>query len=341
VLARIGPGSEQRRCELLLRLGEAQVRSGERAAAWETFREAATLAATLGDGPSMARAAVGASRRYVQPPGVADEELIDLLEQALAMISGERSVLEIKVISRLCGALYFSPKREEMKALSAKATEIANELGSPEALALAAAARRRAYWDREHLQQRLTDATEMLRHARAAGDVELALQGHAWLVVDLLEKGDPGAVEIQIGAFSESAERLRQPLYLWNAAVWRAMQELLAGRLESAERLASEALRAGHHPESVTAPQYYAAQLLAIRREQGRIGELEGAARTLVSREPTPAGLARRSRDAALGHGSPRGGAWRVRGTLPGRLRGHPARRRLDDHHRPVGPAVL
>jgi Bacterial transcriptional activator domain len=145
---------------------------------------------------------------------------------------------------------------------------------------------RRAYWDREHLQQRLTDATEMLRHARAAGDVELALQGHAWLVVDLLEKGDPGAVEIQIGAFSESAERLRQPLYLWNAAVWRAMQELLAGRLESAERLASEALRAGHHAESVTAPQYYAAQLLAIRREQGRIGELEGAARTLVHENP-------------------------------------------------------
>ena len=30
-------------------------------------------------------------------------------------------------------------------------------------------------------------------------------------------------------------------------------------------------------PEGVTAPQYYAIQLLAIRREQGRIGELEAA----------------------------------------------------------------
>jgi DNA-binding SARP family transcriptional activator len=286
VLERLGPASQQRRCELLVRLGEAQVRSGERVPAWQTFREAATLAATLHDGPLLARAAIGASRRYVQPPGLVDEELIDLLEQALAMISAERSVLQVTVISRLCGALYFSPQRERMKALSAEATEIAQELGTPEALALSAASRRRAYWDREHLSDRLSDSTEMLRHARAAGDVELALQGHAWLVVDLLEQGDHSAVEAQIQAFSDGAERLRQPVYLWNAAVWRAMQALLAGRLELAEQLAAEALAAGAHPESVTAPQYYAAQLLAIRREQGRIAELELPARTLVRENP-------------------------------------------------------
>jgi DNA-binding SARP family transcriptional activator len=286
VLERLGPASEQRRCELLVLLGEAQVRSGERVLAWQTFREAATVAATLGDGTMLARAAIGASRPYVQPPGVVDEELIDLLEQALAMISTDRSVLQVRVISRLCGALYFSPDRERMKNLSAEATEIAREIGTPEALALSAASRRRAYWDREHLSQRLSDSTEMLRQARAAGDVELALQGHAWLIVDLLEQGDRSAVAAQIQAFSDGAERLRQPLYLWNAAVWRAMQALLAGRLELAEQLASGAVAAGSHPESVTAPQYYAAQLLAIRREQGRIAELEHPARTLVEENP-------------------------------------------------------
>ena len=59
------------------------MRSGERPRAWATFREAAALAAKLGDGVSLARAAIGASRRYIQPPGVIDEELIGLLEQAL------------------------------------------------------------------------------------------------------------------------------------------------------------------------------------------------------------------------------------------------------------------
>ena len=50
-----------RRCELLLALGEARVRSGERPLAWAAFREAATLAARLGDKDTVARAAIGAS----------------------------------------------------------------------------------------------------------------------------------------------------------------------------------------------------------------------------------------------------------------------------------------
>ena len=82
------PDALERRCELLLLLGEARVRAGERPLAWETFREAASLAVRLGDSASLARAAIGASRRYIQPPGVVDEELIALLEQALAMTDG-------------------------------------------------------------------------------------------------------------------------------------------------------------------------------------------------------------------------------------------------------------
>ncbi len=126
----------------------------------------------------------------------------------------------------------------------------------------------------------------MLRAARDAGDTELTLQGHAWLIVDLLEHGEPAAVDAQIEAFTAGAQKLRQPLYLWNAAVWRAMRALLAGQLERADALASEALNSGIRSEGVTAPQYYAAQLLAIRREQGRMSELEEAARGLIAQNP-------------------------------------------------------
>ena len=45
VLVQFDPDAASRRCDLLLALGEAQVRSGERPRAWTTFREAATLAA--------------------------------------------------------------------------------------------------------------------------------------------------------------------------------------------------------------------------------------------------------------------------------------------------------
>jgi hypothetical protein len=173
-----------------------------------------------------------------------------------------------------------------MKALSEQAVEIARELGGPEPRAHACAARRRALWDVAHLEERLRTSTEMLRSARQAGHLELELQAHAWLVVDLLEHGDREAVDAQIEAFNAGAEHLRQPLYLWNATIWRVMLALLAGRLEDAERLASEALASGGLAEAVTAPQYYAIQLLAIRREQARMAELEQAARQALEANP-------------------------------------------------------
>ena len=301
VLERFISGDEARRCELLILLGEAHVRAGDRPLAWETFREAAALAGRLGDSASLARAATGASSRYIQPPGVVDEELIQMLRQALAMTAGERTVARVRLLARLCGPLYYSPWRDEMAALAAEATSLAAELGDPESRALAAAARRRAFWGPEQLEQRLSDATELLTYAREAGDLELALQGHAWLVLDLLEQGDADAVDVQIRAFTEGAQRLRQPLYLWQAAVWRTMRALLSGRLEQADRLATDALAAGSTGEAVAAAQYYAIQLLAIRREQGRMAELEQPAREMVTYNPDRPGMAGRRRDAAVG----------------------------------------
>ena len=286
VQRRFAPGDRQRRCELLLALGEARTLAGERQPALEALREAAAIASELGDGASLARAAIGASQRYIQQPGVVDEELIELLQRALELTAGEHTLRRVQLLARLCGALYYSPQRDRMRALSAEATELAAALDDAEALAYAAAARRRALWDPVHLKQRLEASTELLTEARRAGNPELELQGHAWLVVDLLELGDRGGVEAQIDAFTAGAQRLGQPLYLWNATVWRAMRALLAGSLAHADELSAQALATGASAEALTAGQYYAVQLLAIRREQLRIGELEQAARELVAANP-------------------------------------------------------
>ena len=286
VLTRFAPDADERRCELLLQVGEARVRSGEGSLARGAFLEAAAIAERLGDSASLARAAVGASRRYVQQPGVVDAELIATLGRALELTEGEVTVDRVRLLARMCGAVYYSPQRRRMAELSDEATAIAEQLGDPESAAHARAARRRALWDAPHLQQRLSTSTEMLTLARRAGSLELQLQAHAWLVLDLLERGDRDAVDAQIAAFGEGAEQLRQPLYLWQAGVWRAMRALLEGKLELTEELAAEALGAGAPAEGVTAAQYYALQLLAVRREQARIGELEPTARQMVASNP-------------------------------------------------------
>jgi DNA-binding SARP family transcriptional activator len=286
VLERSEPDALERRCELLLLLGEAWVRAGERASAWPAFRDAAALAVRLGDNASLARAAIGASRWYVQQPGVVEVELIAMLKRALAATEGQRTVARVKLLARLCGAIYYSPERDRMPALSDEAIELAEQLDDPEARTYACAARRRALSGAGHLQARLGASTEMLTRARQAGSLELELQSHAWLTVDLLEYGDRDAVDAQVEAFVAGAERLRQPLFTWNATIWRAMQALMAGNLARAEELAADAMAAGAPAEAVTAREYHAMQLLAIRREQGQMAGFEGAARRLVDTNP-------------------------------------------------------
>ena len=283
VLARAHPDAAPRRLALLLELGEAHDRAGERPAAWGVFVEAAELADALGDADALTRAAIGASWRYTQPPGVVDEELIGLLERAIEATEGQATVARVVLLARLCGAIYYSPRRDEMTALSRDATALAAELDDPQATALAAAARRRAGWRPGNLDARLADSTEMLQAAARADNRELMLTGHAWLAVDLLELGDRLGVDAQMEAFEAGAERLRQPQYSWQATVWRAMISLMEGRLAEAERLAQDALSIGMRQDAVTAGQYYAGQLLAIRREQLRLTDLEEAARNMLA----------------------------------------------------------
>jgi tetratricopeptide (TPR) repeat protein len=282
VLERSDPGALERRLALLLELGEAHVRAGERPAAWDAFIRAAELAERLGDVEALTRAAIGASWRYTQPPGVVDEELIGLLDRAVAATAGEVSITRVRLLGRLCGAIYYSPRRDEMELLSREATDLAQRLDDDEAMALAAAARRRASWGPGDLDGRLADSTEILQAASRAGNRELMLTGNAWLVVDLLERGDRVGVDAQIEAFDAAAQRLRQPLFSWQAAIWRGMLALAEGRLHEAERLAHEALSIGMRQDPTTASQYFGGQLMALRREQLRFAELEPAARAFV-----------------------------------------------------------
>jgi tetratricopeptide (TPR) repeat protein len=126
----------------------------------------------------------------------------------------------------------------------------------------------------------------MLTVARAIESLEAQLQAHVWLVVDLLEHGEVEAVDAQIETFTSGAQGLREPVFTWHAIVWKAMRAIMAGQLGQGEALAEQALAAGGSAESVAAPQYYAIQLLAIRREQGRMPELEAVARDFVTATP-------------------------------------------------------
>jgi DNA-binding CsgD family transcriptional regulator len=273
------------RCELLLALGEAQTRAGDFAPARETLREAATLARVLGKGEILARAAVSIATG-VRMGGV-DPELIDLMKEAVAVLSTEESPLRVQALAGLATALFWSDGDATSRASVAdEAVSIGRRVGDAATLARALAAWCLAAWRPDNLSERLAAATKILPLAREAGDPDLALHSHAWRTICLLELGDLAAANAAIAAFEPLGEELRQPRYRWATPVRSAMLALLTGRFAEVEPLAQQALAIGQRARHSDAPSAYFSQLYALRREQGRLAELEAAVLGIVARAP-------------------------------------------------------
>jgi DNA-binding CsgD family transcriptional regulator/tetratricopeptide (TPR) repeat protein len=73
-------------------------------------------------------------------------------------------------------------------------------------------------------------------------------------------------------------------VYLWYASVFQCLFALLRGRYAEAEALANASLEHGRHAQSGPTSIYYAAQLFTLRRDQGRLTEVEPALRDIVDR---------------------------------------------------------
>jgi hypothetical protein len=83
------------------------------------------------------------------------------------------------------------------------------------------------------------------------------------------------------------AGELRQPSQGWLAAVYRALLALLAGSLDEADRLVAEARTLCEDTQSWNATVTYGLQLYVLRREQGRLAEIEGLVRASAAEYPT------------------------------------------------------
>lgn len=64
------------------------------------------------------------------------------------------------------------------------------------------------------------------------------------------------------------------------------MRMLLDGHLADVERIATDALRLGRMAQPANAEQAHTLQMVALRREQGRLAELEHAVRQRANRYP-------------------------------------------------------
>ncbi|TMB70379.1 MAG: hypothetical protein E6J43_02095 [Chloroflexi bacterium] len=270
-------------CALLLFLGENQWRSGNTPQALETFKRAAVVAKSLSNAEQLAIAALyfgGAG--FVARVGVFDETLVGLLEDALIALGDADSPLRARVLARLSMAIHWSPQQDRRLALSQQALEMARRLGDPVTLAHVLISRHYSVGGPEAIEDRAAVYSEILRLAEQSRDKELALVGMALRIVNLVEIGDTAAADAEIEAFAALAEELRIPQHLWWAAIFRTMRTLMAGRFNEVETQAQDALILGQTSQIFDAAQTYGVQFGILRREQGRVEEIEPAFRGFV-----------------------------------------------------------
>jgi tetratricopeptide (TPR) repeat protein len=275
-----GDTSPRWRAELLVRTGE----SHRHIAALETARHAFTEAAELADDPSLlARAALG----YADPGadlGIAyrteDPVTAVLLERAIAAQPSADSATTVQLEARLAAELYFSDEPARAGELAKSALDRARRLGDVRALGTATALAHDAFVvGQADLDRQLAESTQLVEWAREIGSATALLTARRARVIDLLAAGDIPAVDAEILAFRRLVEPLQAPEYVWWPMLWSAMRALLEGRHDVAEERALAAYQVGASAFPALSFINLSFLLFFLRREQGRLVEMEQATR--------------------------------------------------------------
>jgi DNA-binding winged helix-turn-helix (wHTH) protein len=272
------------RAKLQLGLATAQVRTRGLERARPTFRAAAAAARASGAPDTFAEAVLGFADRP-SSMGTGDPDVIAVLEDAVRQAGRVGEALAIRVASRLAAELRYAD-RTRAERLEEEAIARARSLGDPLALA-------QTLDDCTFIRWRPADARAwialnqgVVRAARAAGDLELALSGQKGCVTGFLELGEHTRANRELRALESTAQALRTPYARWLVALFDGMRALLAGELTSAEEAIVRSLRLAERIDTAETSIEMSAQLVYLRFEQGRSAEIEPIARAQVARLP-------------------------------------------------------
>jgi DNA-binding SARP family transcriptional activator len=280
---------DRTRCELLLALGDAQARGGDTPGSQESFLEAADVAERLGLSEHLARAALEYGGRFIWEVSRGDEDRVPLIERALAALGEEDSELRVKLLTRLAGGPLrdSSHPRERRRHMSGQALEMAERLGDPGTTAYALSGYIAAHQSPGDTRAQDARTAELMRAATEAGDLERLAEAHEHHCVAMIELGEMERARADLGAMARLADELRQPSQTWFVSVYQTLLLLLEGRFAEAEESMSQTRRSGERALGWNAEVTYRLQLFLLRREQGRLAEIEDLVRASVEEYPT------------------------------------------------------
>ena len=226
-----------------------------------------------------------------EQPAVSDVayQTVRLLEGALEKVGTDDSPLRARALGGLARYLGVTGERQQLMLYATQAVAMARRLGDPELIAYSLLGVFYALTEPEHCEQRLAIATELLDLAKAANATTQIAVGQFWRGYCLLELGDMAAADAELDAWGRWGEETNQPFYYSMSAVLRAMRALMQGRFQDSERLVQQAFAVGQRLQMETSAGIFGLQMFALRREQGRLKELEAAVRFFVQQQTVAA----------------------------------------------------
>jgi class 3 adenylate cyclase len=278
------PPDETLKCDMLMALGDAIFGAGDAQRAQEVYRQAVELARRLGDSERLALAALA----YSQPwsVGTMDQTVVGFVREALAVTPEQDSVLRARLLSRLGRELYFGQLAESDR-LREEAVEVARRVGDKRTLVEVLYNK----WfgvtnELEGAEERRAEVIEVMQLANELNDLTMIGFCRFALITNEMILGNSAAAYEEIDKYSRTAEESRMPLWLWQSALTRAMRVMFEGPIPEAEAAALSAFALGQKANPDVAAQMFGAQIYALRREQGRLPEMESSVKGFVQMYP-------------------------------------------------------
>jgi len=259
-------------CDLRIGLGQAQRQAGI-ATFRETLLAAAQRARELGATDRLVQAALANNRGWFSASGVIDTDKVAVLEAALGALGDEDRPERAMLLATLCTELSFGPL-EQRRALADDARAMARRLDDRTTLIQVLCLLNNPLQIPSALDERMADTTEALALAEALGDPEVLYHAGSNIQVNAMQAGEFELAGRCLDNLRTLSNRLRQPTLMWMTAFKDTGTAIMAGDPERAEQLATTAFEMGTETGQPDALAIYGSQLMYVRHQQGRLGEL-------------------------------------------------------------------
>jgi class 3 adenylate cyclase/tetratricopeptide (TPR) repeat protein len=286
---------DELRCRILLTVGEAQHRLGQELKAQQTLMRAADVAQSLSSFELVCQAAwqltwLGFSLNAAITPA------IHLFEETLEKIGPEYSPLRAAILGGLANVLSTVGDERAVK-YGREGAAVARRLGSTRALLMSLHGMCCALYSPESAGERLVYAEEMFELAKTADLPQLRLGDRSftvgwaeewleralwWRIYSSLQLGDMRTIRKDLKDYGNVVQDSGFTLHSCMSKNFQACVASIEGRFGDCERLAHEAFAIGQTIDIESVAGVFGVQMFTLRREQGRLREVEPILRHFV-----------------------------------------------------------